>query len=824
MNKHPRRLLAGLALLALPGLGCEEEGASRQKQDPLPPPTWATSALATTAAVPGVGEAFTTVAAADLDGDGDDELIYGGRGLAAIDPDERKLLWSTKFEDLPFSAENAWATGVEAIPSATGDETPDLLVSNSESQLFLVDGATGAVAWSRTVETDLYVTEIALLDADGDGVRDLFPNHTSTAISGATGDELWTAPLWQHATHLAAAKLDDDARGDLLIGLEPPSVIGGWSAAEAGDGQLFGMAADGTELFRFTPAEGRTLYVEAVDLDGDGLDEGVLGTDLGEVFAVDRSGTQLWRTSVAPGGFIDRIAAVDADGDGVEELVVGGGSWDLGYFAARIDADGSVSWLEGASNPVWKLEQHGDSVLVATGNEDLANASGEVFSLSIADGSERWSVETERSIRTFVLAKRGASAELALGLRDAMLRVLDPSTGSEAWTWATGGFVFDVAAADLDGDGADELIRGDDFGYVTVLDRTGKQLRWWRPEVGNAGLITGVVAADLDGDGKPELVATGDRAFQNEMGVVEAIDADGTVRWSVRRADSALDLRAADLDGDGSDELIVAERSVSECSVTAFDGDGSELWKKSMAECMQPAIEVGDVDGDSIPEIAYGAVGDTAVALLSADGSARWQREAEGETAWLALRAGGFVHGGLASATDGFVSVRDAATGDELFRTEFPSSPNGSSESEPFPGWSRFGTLVPDVDGDGVDELAVSSNNGAVYLIDGATGAKRWERRLEPENLPGGEAHHAGPIAWVPGTATGPAYLAVAQSNFVRTDGAIFALDVDGTIVGSAAMPGEGQAIALVHADDRVGALVGAGLGVYAVEAVPAAN
>ena len=165
--------------------------------------------------------------------------------------------------------------------------------------------------------------------------------------------------------------------------------------------------------------------------------------------------------------------------------------------------------------------------------------------------------------------------------------------------------------------------------------------------------------------------------------------------------------------------------------------------------------------------------------------------------------------------------MRDAATGAELQRRTIAPAPS-DTEGTVYDGWTLFAAQVPDVDGDGVDELVLSSVNGAVYLHDGATLEALWSRRLEPEGLPGGEAHHAGPVIFVPETDDSPAFLAVAQSNYVRSEGKVFALDLDGTIVGEIAMHGDAHAIALRKDGARVGVAIAAGLGVEAVEAVRA--
>ncbi len=811
--RRPRLLLAGLLSLSLAGSACgtdDDEPAARTQPEPKVPPTWETSELRSSWHAPGFAENFGALAAADLDGDGDEELLYGGRGLAAWDPQDGRLLWSFRS---PSAGDDSWITEIRAIASTSGDETPELLVSDAENDLHLIDGATGEAIWSRAVDSFLYTTTFALVDADGDEVPDVFPAYGSRAYAGASGDELWRVSLPREANFVAQADLDGDERLDLLLGLQPPSVIGD---AEPMDwDQLYGIAADGTELFRFTPEVGRVFHVVAADLEGDGTDEAIFVTELGDVYAVDADGSELWRTHVFEGDF-DFTVVADADGDGREELFVAGTDWVKGFSAVRLEADGSVAWTAVLADKVYALQPAGDVLLVGSGDELPWQMRGRITGLGIATGAERWSVETERSVRELALVRRAGRTDVVLGQNDGIVRALDPATGARRWDWATGGFVVAVATGDLDADGVDEIVRADEFGHVTAYGADGAR-RWsWRPDVGNGGWATGLAVGDLDGDGSPEVVATGERVGEVEMGIVAALAADGsTLLWSTRVDGAAHDPRIADLDGDGRAEVIVGERSVYTCSVRALEASGATRWSRETNVCELPQLSIGDVDADGLPEIAFG--GQDVVALLGADGGIRWLEEVA-MTFWISLRPDGFFHGGSLAGDAGHVTRRDVASGAAIHATRLEPSPS-DVEGAPFAGTSRYAADVPDTNGDGLAELAVSSNNGAVYLLDPTSGSALWETRLEPTGLFSGDAHHAGPLAWVPGTDAGPGYLAVAQTTYVHSTGAIFALGLDGTIHGSAPMTGEGRGIEVATTAQGKAAVVGAGLGLYVIEA-----
>jgi thiol-disulfide isomerase/thioredoxin len=77
--------------------------------------------------------------------------------------------------------------------------------------------------------------------------------------------------------------------------------------------------------------------------------------------------------------------------------------------------------------------------------------------------------------------------------------------GSKLWEETGGQGIDDVWAADLDGDGVDEVIVGYNGSTgLHVFSADGKRL-WKRTDMGNVWHVT---AADLDHDGKPEVVTT----------------------------------------------------------------------------------------------------------------------------------------------------------------------------------------------------------------------------------------------------------------------------------------------------------------------------
>lgn len=166
----------------------------------------------------------------------------------------------------------------------------------------------------------------------------------------------------------------------------------------------------------------------------------------------------------------------------------------------------------------------------------------------------------------------------------------------------------DLAAADLNGDGATDLVvvnEAADVVSVLLADGTGGLLP--PSEVAVGSMPRGLDVADLDGDGELDLAVAnrGSDTVSVRLGVGDGTFLDG---GDVPVRSVPTDLSIADMDGDGQADLVVGsndEPAPDRSTVALYDGaDG-------FAETASYRVLVGlltvttlDWDGDARPDIA----------------------------------------------------------------------------------------------------------------------------------------------------------------------------------------------------------------------------
>ena len=362
-------------------------------------------------------------------------------------------------------------------------------------------------------------------------------------VAGMAHAELGYEVVWEVEGEggFSAANLFSDALTGKPSGLVACEV-------EAG---VVGFDLAGQRLWDYPMTPPVSAAPAVADVDGDGRDDVVAADGAGTLVALTGAGELIWTAQLRAGVESDACPAVaDLDGDGDMEIVVG-------------DNSGMVSCIDHRGAVVWRFV-----------GEDLRM--GPPLVADIYDAPGREIIITSLDHHIYALSARGE------------------------WLWDL--YVPDdlfpnstPILADADGDDMPELYLGGGLHhfYRIRLDehRIERVLNTY------LHINSAIAAADLDGDGKDEIV------FGNKMGALWCYGGEtgDEVEWTQEFREAGFHAAPgfADVDGDGDLEVFVFPRGG---EIRVLDGDGSLLLgrKDSCRTAYAPLL--GDFDEDGVLE------------------------------------------------------------------------------------------------------------------------------------------------------------------------------------------------------------------------------
>jgi outer membrane protein assembly factor BamB len=293
------------------------------------------------------------------------------------------------------------------------------------------------------------------------------------------------------------------------------------------------------------------------------------------------------------------------------------------------------------------------------------------------------------------------------------------------------------------------------------------------PIVGELMTVSSPSVIDLNGDSVLDIVfGTGVDRFQPQRGrpvftgepdisghVVAVSGATNEVLWRVPNPRDAFTIpRFTDLNGDSVPDVIMGGR---EGSLSAFSGvDGARMWRVAPAHVARTTFPynfftpglIRDVNRDRVPDLVVVYGGDDTklpsdprepsyLAVISGadgailavhktpDGNESYSSvvvyERPDGREWVIFGTGGETHGGAAYRAP----VASLLDGSFATRAETLVAPGAKGVIAP-------ATLV-DLTGDADLDIVISTFDGRLVTVDGATGQRPWERRDEGE-----EAYH----------------------------------------------------------------------------------
>jgi hypothetical protein len=304
----------------------------------------------------GAAVEYASPTAADINGDGQAEIVVGGSdGLVYAVGANGNLLWTfdtaAAINRLVRHPGRSVINSAPAIADIDGDGEPEVVISVGVPAASLIGYNGGMVVLDKNgrlepgwpqVTTDQLGTDVtpgdgyiegfygapALGDLDGDGDTEIVAgswdmriyawHHDGRFVDGwprFAYNTIWSSP--------ALADLDNDGRLEVIIGVDAAQPIGG---------VLHVLRGDASEMPGFPKYIDQTFFSSpaVADLNGDGSLDIVIGTGNfypGRGFAVyawDVHGNPLPGWPVTTGGYVLSAPSVgDIDGDGKPEVIVG---------------------------------------------------------------------------------------------------------------------------------------------------------------------------------------------------------------------------------------------------------------------------------------------------------------------------------------------------------------------------------------------------------------------------------------------------------------------------------------------------------------------
>ncbi|MBI4603915.1 MAG: VCBS repeat-containing protein [Planctomycetes bacterium] len=559
-------------------------------QDPASRASWTRSSLK-------VGLSVFMVRAADLDGDGYDEVVAADTAAAAyLVPNDRGAFATPV--PLPQARASRWI----ALGDWDSDGSLDLASANHAEgtvAVFSGDGK-GGLAFQRLYSNgDPHSVEG--IDHDGDGDLDLLVGEGGQGIRAYEGKGDGTfvprgllrglPPCWRF---IFKADLDHDGKGDLVLTCE-----GGAPQDPAFHAVAGRSNGDGSFEVTMDVATADIAAAVSLDLDADGHEDLALVAADTNVLSV--------RPGKGDGAFLPEVP-FGPTGDGPSSIA-----------GADLDSDGRadvVSADTGASTLTVFWGREGEHFLAA--GKLTKGGTGAASAIADLDGDAAPD-----------LFLPGASPPRV----DVFLKPGFRSSSTPSLTIATAAALRHLNVLDLDGDGVADLAGihvASGTLHVALLDAAGSVAAQHALPAG--GVPAGLAAGRLDEGGTPDLAVLG--LASSAVAVFLGQGGGAFVAASpVPTLERPRNLALGDADLDGLTDLVVAAAGA--IAVHGGTGGGAFAAPAVVLRSDPPRafldLALGDVSGDSLPDIVAAAPGTAAVLVLRGRGSRSFEEPASVE-------------------------------------------------------------------------------------------------------------------------------------------------------------------------------------------------
>jgi cysteine-rich repeat protein len=536
---------------------------------------------------------------ADMDGDGDLDLVAVGRGKVAPDHLVVSVLKNTgetfdQLEVVPTTSGVSLA--FLAIADVDGNTSPDVVVAGQgypHSVSVLTNGSNGQLTVANQVAFDGSLIAGTMGDFDGDGDADLAVVHNAGPV---------VAIAW------------NNGQGTFAVAQKYP----------LGDG--YSSAQVAREVANSTETRGERLL--AIDPDEDG-DVDLLVSDSSRLLLLrnDSPGQFHGPEFAATTPFGDTMIAADLTADTTAELIISSVGSYYGFNILRSNRDGTyvdaASYAVGASPiavVVGDLDGDGEMDVVVS-NE----SSNDVSVLkNLSDGrlgtEQRLSAGKKPNGSAIADLDGDGDGDIAVANRDSNSVSVWRNDGNGLWTLAStitvGREPWAVGTGDLDGDGdVDLAVPCLIESVVTILDNDGSGTLGSPTLVPVGAAPRGIEVIDIDEDGDLDLITP------TAHGVSVVLN-QGCGRFGTALSlfpGEARSLVVADFNGDKHPDLAVNLYGGT-LAILLGSGDGQFTERRDFGSFYLPAIGAGDLDRDGDIDIL--GITEDGIAILLNNGRA----------------------------------------------------------------------------------------------------------------------------------------------------------------------------------------------------------
>ena len=620
-----------------------------------------------------------------------------------------------------FSAPAGFTVGDSPHAVAVGDfnrdgKTDVATASHTGSTISVLLGqGNGKLGTAKSVTVGLHPSAIVAADFNGDGKLDLaVANNGSNTVSILRGDGaggftlVQTVAVGAGPMSIASGDLNNDGRPDLAVTCYTGGTLSVLTQNPGGIFVALTLAAPPAPPFIM---EGPRAIVIA-DANRDGNADIVFTTfyrrydsdveDLGVYYGNGSGGFSLlgFLGVNVPEGVMD-LSVSDVNHDGLTEIF--GASWttDQVWMSVESGVGSALFTTPNETKPAYSKVGYPGAMIVKDFNGDG------IPDLAVT-------LPTKDEIAISLSRWRGQPLPVPVGGLPSWTLAQDPWT---RWTlvkkYPAGDRPGPMVAADMNGDGTDDLVVGD-YGSdkVSILTKTApiRDGVAFEPAVqssiGTGAEFARMAIGDLDLDGAPDLVST----LSSYAGDIDA----GTFGTATAHA-AGDDVCLADVNRDGLLDLVSAETATDRVSVALGTGSGGFAAASMFATGAGPVrVMTADVNHDGKLDIVTtnGTAGSVSVLLGDGAGSFAAHVDTAVDASPLGVAAGDINR-------DGKLDLVVADNGGATVSVLLGDGAGGFTKTDVTVGASPAAVGLGDFNRDGKLDLVAGTSTGDVSILPG---------------------------------------------------------------------------------------------------------